>query len=307
MGKKGNGLYCLLIAFVAGTIPVFAATDSLAPSMDKYFSVLNRDFTECSVSKTVKSKKIKPIYTYFVKTLKKHQPLFSLLIADAKGKVLCEAVRGEKTLQSKKDVSKQIWYLQVRKSLKDYEGLVKEDNGRYYLYWSVPVLRKAVKKTMNFDGVVVAKIDLWDCFHKIAEATKEPFYIRLNDITLYTHLWENQKIFIEEALTVPGAEKISVRHQKPGVSAVQASTGPENAPALTRKDTSQKIPASIQGAGKSADSAKPAVGKASKTNSSIVIGLIVLIIIITVILLVQLIAKIRHLALMRSIDNQDRL
>jgi hypothetical protein len=305
MGKKAKDFIGLLILLVVGSMPVFASTDSLTTSIDNYFSVLKDDFTTYSSSKTVKNKQVKVIKAYFIKTLKKHQPIFSLLMANAKGKVLCEVVRGEKPLQTKINIAKQVWYLQVSKSLKDYDWLIKEDNGRYYLFWSVPILRKAPKGHTKFNGVVVAKIDLWDCFHKIAETTKEPFYIRLNDMTLFSHLWENQRIFVEDTLAVPGAEKISVRYQKTGVSPVQASVGPESTSVLSLKDTSQKSLASIQGAGK--NDVKPSAAKVSKTNLPIVIGLIVLIIIITIILIIQLIGKIKHLMLMRSIDKQDRL
>jgi hypothetical protein len=245
------------------------------------------------------------IRAYFIKTLKKYQPLYSLSITNSKGKVFSEIVRGEKPIPIKKDVSKQVWFLQARNSLKKYDGIVKEDNGRYYLFWSVPLLHKTSKGPIKFNGAVVAKIDLWDCFHKIAETTKQPFYIRLNDMTLYTHLWENQRIYVEDALVVPGVEKISVRRQKSGVSAVQAFQGPESASALSWKDTSRKTLVPILGAEKNGP--KPASPKVSKANVPVVIGLIVLIIIITIVLIVQLIGKIKHLMFMRSIDKQDRL
>jgi hypothetical protein len=122
-------------------------------------------------------------------------------------------------------------------------------------------------------------------------------------MTLYTHLWENQRIYLEDSLLVPGAVTISVRYQKNGVSAV-ASQEPESSSVLSRKDSAQNNLASIQGFDK--NSPKPAKPKVSKTNVPIVIGLIVLIIIITIILIMQLIGKIRHLVLMRSIDKQDR-
>ena len=292
-----------LIMLMIGCLPVFAYTDSLTISIDTYFSVLKGDFKACAASSLVKSRQVKHINTYFIKTLKKRQPLFSLSMTTSKGRTLSEIVRGEKPVRTKKDVSKQFWFVQVRKSLKEYDGLVKEDNGRYYLLWSVPVLHKAVKGVPKFDGVVVAKIDLWDCFQKIAETTKKPFCVRLNDMTLYTHLWENQRIYLEDSLLVPGAVTISVRYQKNGVSAV-ASQEPESSSVLSRKDSAQNNLASIQGFDK--NSPKPAKPKVSKTNVPIVIGLIVLIIIITIILIMQLIGKIRHLVLMRSIDKQDR-
>jgi hypothetical protein len=312
MQKTRKGFLCntsailqsLLILFLIGCMPVFASPDSLTVSIENYFSGLKNDFLACSASAGVKSRHVKHIDAYFIKTLKKHQPLFSLVMTTSKGKVLSEVVRGEKPVHAKKDVARQIWYLQVSKSLKEYDGLMREDNGRYYLFWSVPILHKAPKGHKKFEGVVVAKIDLWDCFHKIAESMKEPFYIRLNDITLYTHLWENQRIFVEDTLVVPGAEKISVRHQKIGVTAVPVSPGAESASVLSRKETSQKIAAQIQEADKNGP--KPAAPKVSKNNLPIVIGLIGLIIIITVVLIIQLIGKIKHLMLMRSIDKQDR-
>lgn len=302
--NKPAVLQCFLIVLMIGYVPVFASPDSLTASIDKYFSILKNGFNACATSSAVKSRNVKHINAYFVKTLKKHQPIFSLLIANPKGKVLSEVVRGEKPVPTKKDATKEAWYLQVRNSLKNYDGLMKEDNGRFYLLWSTPLLHKATKGHKKFDGAVLAKIDLWDCFHKISETTKDAFYIRLNDMTLFSHLWENQRIFVEDTLIIPGVEKISVRYQKSGVSAV-APQIPESASAASWKDTSQKTLASIQGAAKNAP--KTAAIKVSKTNLPIVIGLIVLIIIITVILIVQLIGKIKHFMLMRSIDKQDRM
>ena len=298
--NKRTVLCSLLIFLMIGCSPVFATTDLPTISIDTYFSVLKSDFKACAASSLVKSRQAKHINTYFIKTLKKHQPLFSLSMTTSKGRMLSEIVRGEKPVRTKKDVSKQFWFVQVRKSLKEYDGLVKEDNGRYYLLWSIPILHKAVKGVPKFDGVVVAKIDLWDCFQKIAETTKKPFCVRLNDMTLYTHLWENQRIYLEDSLLVPGVETISVRYQKSGVSAV-ASQEPESSSVMSRKDSSQKTLASIKGFDK--NNPKPAEPKVSKTNVPIVIGLIILIIIITVILIVQLIGKIKHLVLMRSIDK----
>ena len=170
--NRPTALHGLLVTLMIGCLPVFASSDSLTASIDNYFSVLKDDFKACAASSIVKSKHVKHINAHFIRTLKKYQPLYSLSITNSKGKVFSEIVRGEKPVPIKKDVSKKIWYLEARNLLKEYDVLVKEDNGRYYLFWSAPLFHKTPKGRIKFNGAVVAKIDLWDCFHKIAETTK---------------------------------------------------------------------------------------------------------------------------------------
>jgi hypothetical protein len=285
---------------------VFASTDSLTMSFNAYFSMLKRDFNTCAVFVST-GKKAKHANEYFIKTLKKHQPLFSLLLTNEKGKAVSEVVRGEKPLHAKKNIAKQSWYLKTRKALKPYDGLTKEENGRFYLVWCIPLIRSA-KGHQKYEGVMVAKIDLWDGIHHLAETTKEPFCVRMRDKTLYTHDWESQRIFVEDTLTIPGANNISIRYQKSGVSPVLAVQPSESVFIAAKKELSEAAQKKVEDAAPAENAqVKPGAFKVSKTNVPIVVGLIALICVITIVLIMQLIGRIRHLFLMKSIDKQDRL
>jgi len=286
--------------------PVFASTDSLTMTFNGYFSSLKRDFNACAVSVST-VKKTTNVDLHFIKTLKKHQSVHSLLLTNDKGRVVGESVRGEKPSRAKRSVSGRSWYLKTRKTLAPYDGLTKEDNGRYYLVWCVPLVKTA-RGHQKFQGAVVAKIDLWDCIHHVAETTKEPFCVRMKDKTLYTHDWETQRIFVEDTLSVPGVTSISIRYQKSGVSPVIAAQASESAPNADQKELSEAAQQKVADALPVENTqAKQGAFKVSKTNIPIVIGLIVLICVITIVLIMQLIGRIRHLVLMKSFDKQDRL
>ena len=287
-------------------IRLYASTESITAGIETYFRELRADVAACAQSSILTSN-VPPgqVNAYFSKTIKKHQTLNALFKINAKGIVVNEYVRSEKPLKKKRTVSKQPWYSRVVKTQKDVNCLVREKNGRYYLYWSSPLFRK-VSGAQRFDGVVTAKIDVWDCFYKLASTSPESFLIRLNGTTLYAHLWENKRIFVEDRLAVPGIEKISVRYQKSGVSPIavpQAKEPDITAPAAITRTVSQ-ISSIIPN---STNASTLAVGnKRMKNNIPIIIGLIIIILIVLTLLVMQVIGRLRPAKRSWSMDNDDR-
>jgi len=115
-----------LIMLMIGCLPVFAYTDSLTISIDTYFSVLKGDFKACAASSLVKSRQVKHINTYFIKTLKKRQPLFSLSMTTSKGRTLSEIVRGENPSGRKKTFPNNFGLFRSANRLKNMTALLKK-------------------------------------------------------------------------------------------------------------------------------------------------------------------------------------
>jgi len=294
---RGAALFVFLIA-------IAAPAESLTTAIQSYFTEVKNDVSVVAQSAMViKSRSAKQVNAYFAKTVKKHQPLTAIMKTNAKGIVINEYVRNEKSIKRKQNVAKQIWFSRAAKSRKENDCLAREENGRYYLYWTIPIFR-TVSGSRLFDGALIAKVDLWDCFHKIAAASAEPFLIRLNTKTLYAHVWENKRIFVEDALSIPGIDKISVRYQKIGVIAIaatQKNQTPDQSPADSIVQTARETGAEKQIVTSTQPDAKPI-----KSTIPIIIGLILIILTVSVLLIIQVTRRRPAAAARRSRNFGDK-
>jgi hypothetical protein len=185
-----------------------------------YFAALKKDYDKLAISKAIKNPHTDPINKLFVASLKKHLPISYLARVNTKGVLINEVVRGQ--IPQKKvhrKVGKEEWYSFVVKNKKAFSG-ISEENGRYYLIWSKPLL--GAKKRSA--GVVVEKIDLSDCFNMLSKETTAPYLIRLEQKSLYSHKWKNDSSYLEEPMTIPGIEKITFLTEKPVVASHAAET-----------------------------------------------------------------------------------
>jgi uncharacterized integral membrane protein len=260
-----------------------------------YFSVLKKDFDKLASSKAIKNSRTGPINGLFVASLKKHLPISYLARANAKGVIISELVRGE-MLKKKvhRKVGNEDWYSFVVKNKRAFNG-ISEENSRYYLTWSVPLVGAKKRST----GVMVEKIDLWECFHMLSKETTAPYLVRLEKKSLYSHEWKNESGFFEEPLTIPGTERITILTEKPVVASHAAET----------LDVSVQRVTSVAAAPAQVTAEKPEKGQKSPAKTAknrvlvIIIGIIVALLLI--IFLFRFYTWLNHKFLMHSINKPD--
>jgi hypothetical protein len=248
-----------------------------------------------AASPLLKSAKLKPVNAFFWKSLKAHQPWHSLFRTDKKGAVINEVIRIEGESKEKRTVAGEAWFGQVSKTMKEHLTVIKnEKTGRYYLVWAAPLAAK-VKGVETFQGVVVADIDLWDCFDRYSDKSMTPFKINILDrVVLYEHMWKDTIKYAEKHLTVPGIEKISVRYPRIGVET--ASTRAADSVAAAALEQARQDSIKTKAAADLA--AKAAASKKAKSNHGLII--MVLAIIGALILILVLVLVVRN---RRRIDD----
>jgi hypothetical protein len=292
--KKAWVLRCLALALLLlVSVPCFS--ESMKDTANAYFSLLKKDFDKLASSKAIKNSHTGPINGLFVASLKKHLPISYLARANAKGVIISEVVRGEMPKKkTHRKVGNEDWYSFIVKNKKAFNG-ISEENGRYYLTWSVPLM--GAKKRSS--GVMVEKIDLWDCFHMLSKETTAPYLVRLEKKSLYSHEWKNESSFFEEPMTIPGIEQITILTEKPVVASHTAET----------LDVSVQRVTSVAAAPAQVTAEKPEKVQKSPAKSAknhvlvIIIGITVALLLI--IFLFRFYIWLNHKFLMHSINKPD--
>ena len=203
-----------MVRLVIASCIVFSATvsaDSLQTSIDTFFIRLTGDFDRIAANPAVKKKRPAVIDAYFLRQLKRHQVIRSITRTDAKGVLVTEMVRMKDANHEKKNMKQEQWFADIVKGAREYHAL-ERDTGRYYLIWSKPIVAAGAAKTIA--GVVMMKIDLWDCFQKLSKSTETPFLVFLKKTRFYDHKWQKTYEYDELPLSVPGAEEMTLRTQK---------------------------------------------------------------------------------------------
>jgi hypothetical protein len=260
-----------------------------------YFAVLKKDFDKLAANKALKNPRTGPINVLFVASLKKHLPISYLARANTKGIIINEVARGEKP---KKKVHRKTgnaeWYSFAVKNKKAFSG-ISEENGRYYLTWSKP-LPGAKKRSA---GVVVEKIDLSDCFQMLSKETTAPYLVRLEQKSLYSYKWKNDSSYLEEPMTIPGIEKITILTEKPIAASHAAETLDIS---VQRVNAVPSTPAQVTP--EKPEKTKKAPAKITKKRVFvIIIGIVVVILLI--IFLFRFYIWLNHKFLMHSINKSD--
>jgi hypothetical protein len=242
MLKTAAHVCCMYIALGAFS----AGAQTLKDTIETFFSDMHVSFAKIAESSAFKKKQSVSTDQFFIRELKKNQVYFSLLRTNAKGMVSNELVRANSPEKTRRTVADQQWFRYVSRNNKQYDGFLKEGE-RYYLFWAQPLVATAHSGVKRQGGAVAVKIDLWDCFHQLSNATTTPFLIRMAGMSLYSHKWDNKKLYTEQDLNVPGVDKISVRIEKQAIAApTPDSSQLTSAPAAAAPPTEQPSLASSE-------------------------------------------------------------
>jgi hypothetical protein len=181
----------------------------LKTDFENYFVEIKDVFNNIATSSSIKKTRLSSIDRYFVGILKRNQVFYSLIKTNSKGIIISEVIRGETPARDYRNIASQQWYRYIVRTGNDYHGFL-EEKGRYYLFWAKPIILTARSGKKNFSGAVAVKIDLWDCFHKLSVNKEQPFLVRLNRKSLYSHKWQPEFQAQEENLDIAGIDRISV-------------------------------------------------------------------------------------------------
>ncbi|HEX7511011.1 MAG TPA: hypothetical protein VF335_06905, partial [Chitinivibrionales bacterium] len=191
---------------------------------------------------------------------------------------------------------------QTLKKHTEFSGLIKlEETGRYYLLWAAPVIGKDKKGKDIVDGAVALKIDLWDCFHKYANNTETPFLVRMGKLHLYSNKWKDSIAYKEDALSIAGVKKISVRYPKDAPAPV--AVAPIQAPPAPVAVDSTRIRATQD----SLKAAQSALVKQKGQKNTLLTMAIVIFIVLIALLLFLTVPMIRQRITMGKIDKDEEL
>jgi hypothetical protein len=275
------------------------AASPLARGLDSIFTNMKKDFDDIAASPVMHGKSASAMNGYFLKMLKENQPFYSFTRVNQKGEVISEMIRlVDKPDDKKQNLSKEPWFKHAGKKHSEYSGMIKlDENGRYYLVWAIPIIDQNGKGKESFDGALALKIDLWDGFHKFANAVETPFLIRFDKLHLFSNKWKDTIAFKEEPLAVPGARKVLVRFPKDMTEVVAAppSAAVPQVPAID----STKIKAAQ-------DSLKNAFKQKEKkkgTARAIIIAVLIILLIIGAIILFVVVPAMKQRAIMKDIDH----
>ncbi len=300
MRKQLHARRSIRSAFLLGGVVLsaisVAADASEAPlneQIDSFVIELKESFEKELSNPVVKSTRLSRTDRYFVSVLKRNQPFYALIRTNSRGVIINEVIRGETPERNLRNISNQRWFSQIERTHEPYYGFLKQDNGRYYLFWSMPLLSKSRSGSSRFVGAVAAKIDLWDTFHKFSEQTTLPFLIKIGGMSLYSHKWDDSQESVEKELSVPGVDRIAVRYVEQTFEPAQPETAEVAA-----------APTQPQGNG---SATPPEAAAIKKVNPKILIGLGVVLFLILAIASVRLLLWARHRALMRKIEREDLL
>jgi hypothetical protein len=288
-----------LLGCLASALPLLVGvpgySDSMKDTANAYFAAIKKDFDKIAASKTIAKPRPGPVNALFAATIKKNPPVFSLVKVNAKGSVVNEATRGNKSKKkSHLKIGKEEWYIATVKNKKAFSG-ISEEKGRYYLTWTRPLL--GAKKRLAI--VVAEKIDLGACFDILSKETTTPFLVRMDNKVLYSHNWKNDSSFLEEPMVIPGIEKVTFLTEKP----VAVARAPEPLDISVQKVNA--VPAApTQVTPEKPEKVKKAPAKISKERVlSIIIGIIIILLLI--IFIFRFYIWLNHKFLMHSINKPE--
>jgi hypothetical protein len=191
---------------------VSASADTLQAGIDTFFVQLSGTFDRIASNPAVKKKQVSVVDHFFQSQLKRHQVIRSITKSDAKGVCRTELIRMKDPSHEKQNFKKEQWFTNIAKGEQEYQTIVK-DTGRYYLVWSRPITTGKAA-TPQVIGVIMMKIDLWDCFQEFSQTTDKPFLVYLKKLRFFDHKWKKNYPYTELPLIVPGAGAMTLYVQK---------------------------------------------------------------------------------------------
>ncbi len=294
----------LLFLFVAYAC---ASDTAFNEDVEKFFDDQKKSFDAIAESPSIRKTSLSQVDRYFVAQLKKNQTFYTLIKTNTKGVLINEVVRGMTPERKFKDVGTQKWYPYVSRRLKEYHGFLKDENGRFYLFWAKPILKNPGTNAEQFVGAVAAKVDIWDCFHKFASDIDKPFLVLLGRKSLYSNKWKRQLAFEEKLLRIPGIKKISIRYEK-SAAPLLADTGaaPDTLREIAATDTTPPVFTPVAESKPNENSTRNPFEKMSNLQK-IVLFSILLAVLVLIVYLSKLAAKIRDWRIRRKIEKEDNL
>jgi hypothetical protein len=317
--KKLNVLSLIVISIIIPLIFSSARADSLQLEFEQYFYTLEESFNTMANSSVLKKTRLYSMDRYFVSSLKKYQTIYSFIRTNSKGVIISEVIRGQTPERNFRKVRNQKWFNFVKRSQEDYHTLIKiRETGRYYLLWCKPI----VKGNKYFVGALAAKVDLWDCIHKISSNIDQPFLVRLGSKSLYSYQWKDIDTYDRIPLSVLGVKSLSLYIEKEEVEVeveeeeeVSQEQEPDTAViAMTKAKQKQEPDTAVIAmteAKKKPESVvqkKEVKKKSSSTSSRLVktvLIFVIFIVVIFIIIAVLYISRLRQRTLWQKIDKGE--
>jgi hypothetical protein len=307
--SPATGIVVASILFCLSTL-ASAATENFQASIDSFFVRMKADFTALAENPAVVKGNPAAIDQVFLKALKQNGVVNELVRTDPKGAVITELARMKEPFHGKKSYKTQSWYMSIGKGGPEFEALTK-DTARFYLVWSAPVkgsVTATVKKS-PLAGVLMMKIDLWDCFQKLSDSTETPFLVRLNRLNLYTHKWQNKQQVDKYTLAVPGVKTMMLYMEKrepaPPAAPVAAPPAPAAPQPVVAAPSAMTDSTKINNVLSKADSNYSAQKKSTEMNRAKKLGIVAIVaaIVLLLVLIISFISWFRHKMLIRAINK----
>ncbi len=289
-------LQAALLATVLACLPLRA--QGMKEDVEKYFADLKESVSAVMKDPAAKKTRLSQTDRFFVRSLKRHQTVYSFVRTNSKGKVISEVIRGKTPERDYRNVADQQWFKHIVRNNTEYHGFLKEE-GRYYLFWAEPVILTASSGKKKFIGAVAAKVDLWDCFHKFSSSTRRPFLVRLGGKSLYSHKWEKGLEAREENLDIPGVDRISVLFKEGPIEDFDQGDSAALAQARAEAEAAAAAAALAE-----EQMEKPLFNMKSYTPL-IIAGVVLLLLLIFA--LIRVIMWVRYKRLVKKIDKEDLL
>jgi hypothetical protein len=220
------GIFYVAVFIIYGVPVVVSSVSSHAAEpeeiISQYFSLLDKALTKIAAAEEAQSSSLKGSESYFEAQYQQHPQLATILRVNTKGKIVNEIIEGKAAVREFRDISRRPWFAQSAKKKEPYYGYM-EHEGRHYLFWAKPLLRRTSKGKIRSAGAIAAKIDLEKCFNKTSKSLSVPLSVMLDNKAIYSALWEESFEYNEIDPGIKGVPNISVRIKKTGPVAAQDS------------------------------------------------------------------------------------
>lgn len=208
---KRISLGAVMVFAVAWTAWATPETDTV-PSIviQEYFEELEAGFREYASARVVSAVKLSTTDRHFVDALEEYPGMHSLLRTNSKGIVINEAIRGQQPQRVYRSIAGQRWYRTLRHTWREHRGKIVDRAGKTYLLWSQPIIISKSSGAQRFGGAVLVKIDLLECFMRIAKENEYPFKVLIDGEVFYVHRWERSEDAEEVPIVIPGVDSAVV-------------------------------------------------------------------------------------------------
>lgn len=288
-----------------------AANVGYSEDVEEYFTKLVDEFSRVAKTPVIKGTNTNRMHKVFIGSLRRFQPIYSYVRTNSKGVVIAEVIRGRKPETDHRSLANKPWFKYVKQRMQNRQGIIKqEETGRYYLFWTEPMVTKKNK----FLGTLSVKVDLWDCFHNLSKKIEDPFLIRMGKKSFYSHKWEKGTAFKLETLSIPGAGRMTIRYPKTAVSESEPEI--EETTSAPEVDTASLQPAIAETTSQSATDTISSIASESEAEPKkkstflsprIFIIICVVLFLILAALVTRLVMMARHKMLMKKIDRDDTI